>query len=124
MTDFMFRLRDEVYDNLEGEYDILIPSLKGIHREAVLIGDFYECVNRGGFRDWVESGYAIKINELQEALGSVQGVAVKRVLSMVKNLNSRIKNEEEFDCSFIDIVFDDLKTVFYEEVEEHFKNRD
>jgi hypothetical protein len=70
-------------------YDRFLAGLSGAERAAVLLGNLYQQVNNGGFRQWVDNGYGLHAGEVM-SLCRLAGPAGAAVADEVARIAPRI----------------------------------
>lgn len=94
-------------ENKGMKYGDFVESLDPLSREAVLVAGLNGQVLNGGFRQWVDNGYAVKIKETLQVLACVEGDATRKVAGMVERLSEFVRTDVESRGCFGDYWVED-----------------
>jgi len=100
MSDFHQELMDQAYAKWKSEggikemgYNEFVDSLPKNEQYAVLLGNLNYQVCNGGWIQWCDNGYCTKIAIVTKVVAQMNTELSKRVLAMLKQVESTLKDE-------------------------------
>jgi len=93
LTDNWQVLMDAAYKKWEGKdwtYARFLVEIERKERIAVLLGNLNYQVENGGFRQWVDNGYALNAREIIAILMTIGGPGSIKVAEMVKQIAKHV----------------------------------